>query len=211
MAGVQPASATSSSSGQHASSNAHSSSSGGSRSSRATSRSNSSRCPGGSSRPVAAQDDTAAQISETWAEALLVLCRVLPLLLELSHACLFYSTNRSYTAARHNPLVGMEQYGIISNPEYADGNWDRLNSQEQASLSVLCSALHDTLPQLASMAEAALRTCPGCDNALNRDLPRQAGIASSRSLRFVHMSGLLVAAGLQRPGSPALKPLCGLA
>jgi hypothetical protein len=69
-------------------------------------------------------------------------------------------TRKTGAAARHDILVGMEQFGIMRSPDGPDVD-DSLDSQEQASLSALCAALQDSLPQLASLTEVGLRRSAG--------------------------------------------------
>jgi hypothetical protein len=113
-------------------------------------------------------------------------------------------THKTGAAARHDILVGMEQFGIMRSPDGPDVD-DSLDSQEQASLSALCVALQDSLPQLASLTEVGLRRSAGRPHS---ELGRILDI-SGHFVRRVLAPGMLVAAGV-RPGSPVLKQLSSL-
>jgi hypothetical protein len=79
-----------------------------------------------------------------------------------------------------------------------DGDW-RPGPEQQANLASLVSALQQTLPRQASVAEAALRSGE----------PLQGLMRGSDFMQQLCGPGMFVAAGLQQ-GSPAAKALCSL-
>jgi hypothetical protein len=131
-----------------------------------------------------------------------ILSEAVPPLLELSAGCLWHLTHKTAAAARHDLFVGMEAYGIVRDGSDVD---DSLDSQEQASLSALCAALQDSLPQLASLTEVGLRRSVGKQDHELGELVENGG----SFMRWVLAPGVHMAAGV-RPGSPVLKQLSSL-
>jgi hypothetical protein len=78
-----------------------------------------------------------------------------------------------------------------------------LRPEQQASLTSLCAALQETLPQLASLSEVVLRN--GCYNRLVVSTLHYGGSYMQR----LSDPGLFIAASMQ-PGSSAAKALCSL-
>jgi hypothetical protein len=132
------------------------------------------------------------------------LFEAVPTLLELSAGCMWHFTHKTAAAARHDPFVGMKAYGTMRSPDDPDVD-DSLDSQEQASLSALCAALQDSLPQLASLTEAGLRKSVGKQDLELGQLVENGG----SFMRWVLAPGVYVAAAV-RPGGPVLKQLSGL-
>jgi hypothetical protein len=153
-----------------------------------TSSSHGSGAPGGSSGHRKGD----VQMQQT----LLMLLQASSILLQMLRASL-RTDKLARSAAPH--YAASSTFGSAVGPSAAT------DSEQQASLASLCAALQLTLPQFASLTEAAMRSLSGVSSQ-QHSLLQDGGCM----LRELCDQGMFVAAGLQH-SNPALKPLSGLA
>jgi hypothetical protein len=170
---------------------AGSSGSGASAISRVTSDMSSSRS--GPDSASSSHDDVHAQQHLSLA-SLSILSPAYTTLCDMVHDCLWDRTHNSAASP-------------TASSSFAGRNADEASGVgQQATLTVLCSALQQTLPQQASMTEAALRSSANSVPCIMHPVGLMQG---GDFIQQLCAPGLFVAAGLQ-PGSLAAKALCSL-